>query len=851
MPQHTPHATGHHPDGLSGVTELRLHGVGGTSPGSLLGDLAPTQVAGDRIAGFYRTADHEGRHVEAYSWGGLTSGSSWRVLWLVLLPFALANMAAHMFPPWLADRPVRFRLFRWAARLASFGLTLNLVLLAAAVPIDYVAYQCGGVPSCARWPAWVLPPDLPAVRILVGALAPLLLIGALYLLAHTTQNRYDQIKPAAPDPGKERRPDAEDGFPGLSDPAFWNGVQHTRVLTRLHVAGSLALVAALVAWTAHGVRPVAGPWLWPLLAVPAAVVALCAIELRADTAGAGGRWRSWALLGVAGAAVAGAAVLAVSRPPGDPLGTGPHELPGLQVFMDAVYGVVFLTLFLVPVTLVAGAWTRENWAGFARRTVLVAAAFAAGVAVLAIWGTDSLWIWIGTGLGIAVGAVGALSERRSGSEGGSDGGSGGGPGSGSGDGSDGGSDGGGGRFRWAAPFVVLGVAMAVLNTFMLATLLLVAEWLGTLRPCHDPRLGGCLDVATPPGGEPPIAVFPLIRNITPYLVAVPLLLVTCFALYQLARWLISGRTGRQAVFDYYCPRDVAREPHPEWWVSTVARGPVPEWQRRLVRRWPGRVARARRLARAPRDLDLLLTAVAVVGGVLFVWIQWRLRTSGGPPANPNWLITACSGAAMLLPALLLVLLRLGWKDERHRRSIGVLWDVATFWPRHSHPLAPPSYAERAVPELQRRLWWLHDNGGIPLLAAHSQGSIIAVAALAQADARPVRDRVALVTFGSPLRTLYAWGFPAYFGEALFRRLAYGPGIKVACWRNFWCDTDYIGGPVRDSAVDERLPDPPTSRFLYGQPLPRVGAHTGFWADEELRRQVSALAANLAGPPPRP
>ncbi|MEV5503780.1 hypothetical protein AB0M50_51110, partial [Nonomuraea fuscirosea] len=95
------------------------------------------------------------------------------------------------------------------------------------------------------------------MRILVGALAPLLLIGALYLLAHTTQNRYDQIKPAAPDPGKERRPDAEDGFPGLSDPAFWNGVQHTRVLTRLHVAGSLALVAALVAWTAHGVRPVA------------------------------------------------------------------------------------------------------------------------------------------------------------------------------------------------------------------------------------------------------------------------------------------------------------------------------------------------------------------------------------------------------------------------------------------------------------------------------------------------------------------------------------------------------------------------------------------------------------------
>ncbi|GAA3155407.1 hypothetical protein GCM10020001_094090 [Nonomuraea salmonea] len=102
------------------------------------------QVSGDRIAGFYRTADREGRHVEAYSWGGLTSGSAWRVLWLLLLPFAMANMAARMFPPWLPGRPRRFAVFRWAAGLASFGLTLNLVLLAAAIPVDYVAYQCGG-----------------------------------------------------------------------------------------------------------------------------------------------------------------------------------------------------------------------------------------------------------------------------------------------------------------------------------------------------------------------------------------------------------------------------------------------------------------------------------------------------------------------------------------------------------------------------------------------------------------------------------------------------------------------------------------------------------------------------------
>ena len=41
-----------------GVTELRVHGVGGTPPDATLGDLAPEQVMGDAIAGFYRTSDH-------------------------------------------------------------------------------------------------------------------------------------------------------------------------------------------------------------------------------------------------------------------------------------------------------------------------------------------------------------------------------------------------------------------------------------------------------------------------------------------------------------------------------------------------------------------------------------------------------------------------------------------------------------------------------------------------------------------------------------------------------------------------------------------------------------------------
>ena len=41
-----------------------------------------------------------------------------------------------------------------------------------------------------------------------------------------------------------------------------------------------------------------------------------------------------------------------------------------------------------------------------------------------------------------------------------------------------------------------------------------------------------------------------------------------------------------------------------------------------------------------------------------------------------------------------------------------------------------------MPELQRRMWWLHDNGGRVMLASHSQGAVLAAAALVQPGCRP-------------------------------------------------------------------------------------------------------------------
>ncbi|OEJ23027.1 hypothetical protein AR457_38170 [Streptomyces agglomeratus] len=152
---------------------------------------------------------------------------------------------------------------------------------------------------------------------------------------------------------------------------------------------------------------------------------------------------------------------------------------------------------------------------------------------------------------------------------------------------------------------------------------------------------------------------------------------------------------------------------------------------------------------------------------------------------------------------------MAYRSERWRRLVGNLWDVGTFWPRSAHPLAPPCYAERVVPDITRRTnWWCEEKtpGGV-ILSGHSQGSVIVVATFLQVPLTH-RSRLRLVTYGSPLRRLYTRFFPAYFSARQLRDHVLGQMAGSHPWRNLWRRTDPVTQALDvNDTVDCRLLDP--------------------------------------------
>ncbi|MET8909021.1 hypothetical protein [Micromonospora sp. NPDC004551] len=205
---------------------------------------------------------------------------------------------------------------------------------------------------------------------------------------------------------------------------------------------------------------------------------------------------------------------------------------------------------------------------------------------------------------------------------------------------------------------------------------------------------------------------------------------------------------------------------------------------------------------------------------------------------------------LIVVGLLLVAV-MAYVSPEVRRAVGVLWDLGTFFPRTTHPFAPPCYAERAVPELARRVSELSRERTV-LLSGHSHGSALAAAAILQLPPETCR-RVALLTHGSPLRRLYGHLMPAYFGDDVLREVGDRVGWR---WRNLWRATDPVGGPVFSThrpgeqpavggpagLVDVRLRDP---RAVTVEPMdtvpPPIEAHWPYHTDPRYAEAVAALA----------
>ena len=250
----------------------------------------------------------------------------------------------------------------------------------------------------------------------------------------------------------------------------------------------------------------------------------------------------------------------------------------------------------------------------------------------------------------------------------------------------------------------------------------------------------------------------------------------------------------------------------------------------------------------------LTIVTAVSAFVCVVGAVWFGLAHAGPPGTLSWLTTLGTWLIGAFALGLVAVGRLAYKRPKLRRSVGIIWDVGSFWPRATHPLAPPCYTERALPDLTLRLEGLTSGErDRVILSAHSQGTVIAAATVLQMDPE-VRAKMALLTYGCPLRRLYGRFFPAYFGPDAMTKVGAaltGPNTPRAQWpwRNLHRPSDPIGGAVfrryglgqKTNDVDQPVVDP-QFQFEAGNPVyPKTYGHSDYWTDptfqDALRRVI--------------
>nr|MBA2555336.1 hypothetical protein [Geodermatophilaceae bacterium] len=284
-----------------------------------------------------------------------------------------------------------------------------------------------------------------------------------------------------------------------------------------------------------------------------------------------------------------------------------------------------------------------------------------------------------------------------------------------------------------------------------------------------------------------------------------------------------------------------------------------------------------RLVNYAHLLLLALVAAGLIITFLFAFAELPLPSDGFLSARS---LQGAGGYLAVLTLLLLVgLAAAAFRVPKTRRSVGILWDLASFWPRSAHPFGAPCYAERGIPDLVTRIYWHagQEQHGM-VLAAHSQGTVLTAATLFQLAERDralpgteqVLPRIAFLSFGCVLRRLYARYFPAYFSTSalLAVQTLLKSGNGQVRWGNLWRHSDYLGGQVvagpppihnwkpdadmqfpLDPAIEVEFRDPQWDRPAGDTRYPAASRHSNYWRDPEFPKEVAKLAAMLPGPPP--